>query len=85
MATKREKVRAQVKSTWYYIFWGVATASVYAGQLYVGSGFRRMAETGDAISADINLLVEVLMTPLPKTMPVTPRATGGYGGMPIIR
>ena len=29
-----------------------------------------MAETGDAISADINLLVEVLNMPLPKTMPI---------------
>ena len=69
MATKREKVRAQVKSRWYYIFWGVATASVFAGQLYVGSGFRRMAETGDAISADINLLVETLTMPSPMMNP----------------
>ena len=81
MATKREKVRAQVKSRWYYIFWGAATVSVFAGQLYVGSGFRRMAETGDAISADINLLVEVLTEPRPRTMPVPNR---DYE-MPIIR
>ena len=73
MATKREKVRAQVKSRWYYIFWGAATASVFAGQLYVGSGFRRMAETGNAISNDINLLVEVLSMPLPQAMPVPNR------------
>ena len=26
----------QVKSKWYYIFWGVATVSVVAGQIYVG-------------------------------------------------
>ena len=81
MATKREKVRAQVKSRWYYIFWGAATVSVFAGQWYVGSGFRRMAETGDAISADINLLVEVFTMPTPKTMPVPNR---DYE-MPIIR
>ena len=29
-----------------------------------------MADTNDAISADINLLVEVLTMPTPKTMPV---------------
>jgi hypothetical protein len=29
-----------------------------------------MADSADAISADINLLVEVLMMPSPKTMPV---------------
>ena len=69
MTTKREKGRAQVKSRWYYIFWGAATVSVFAGQWYVGSGFRRMAETGDAISDDINLLVEVLTEPRPRTAP----------------
>ena len=37
---KNEKVRAQVKSRWYYIFWGTATVSVVLGQLYVGTGYR---------------------------------------------
>ena len=39
---KNEKVRAQVKSKWYYIFWGTATVSVVLGQLYVGTGYRYM-------------------------------------------
>ncbi len=39
----RIKQRAQVKSRWYYIFWGTATVSVLAGQLYVGSGYRTYA------------------------------------------
>ena len=39
MITK-EKQRHQVKSRFYYIFWGAATVSVLAGQLYVGSGYR---------------------------------------------
>ena len=39
---KNEKVRAQVKSRWYYIFWGTATVSVVLGQLYVGTGYRYM-------------------------------------------
>ena len=60
----------QKKSRTYYWFWGVATVSVVLGQLYVGSGYRRMSESLDAISADINLLVEVLTMPTPKTMPV---------------
>jgi len=34
----------QVKSKWYYIFWGIATVSVVAGQIYVGTGYREMAE-----------------------------------------
>ena len=41
--TLRQKQRAQVKSKFYYIFWGVATASVVLGQLYVGSGYRMFA------------------------------------------
>ena len=59
--TKTTKIRAQVKSRWYYLFWGAATISVFAGQIYVGNGFRRMAESNDGISTDINLLVETLI------------------------
>ena len=40
---KKEKVRAQVKSRFYYLFWGIATVSVVAGQVYVGSGYRAYA------------------------------------------
>ena len=36
----KSKIRAQVKSKWYYIFWGTATVSVVLGQLYVGTGYR---------------------------------------------
>ena len=42
---KREKIRAQVKSRFYYLFWGIATFSVVAGQLYVGSGYRMYARS----------------------------------------
>ena len=44
MITK-EKQRNQVKSKFYYIFWGVATVSVVLGQLYVGSGYRIFANS----------------------------------------
>ena len=37
------KARNQVKSKFYYIFWGIATFSVVAGQVYVGSGYRAYA------------------------------------------
>ena len=46
---KAQKLRAQVKSRWYYIFWGTATVAVCAGQLFVGSGFRRMADSFDKV------------------------------------
>ena len=48
MITK-EKQRAQVKSKFYYIFWGVATFSVVTGQLYVGSGYRQMSRSFNRI------------------------------------
>ena len=46
---KEQKLRAQVKSRWYYIFWGTATVTVFVGQMYVGNGFRRMAESFDRV------------------------------------
>ena len=49
MGTKKEKQRHQVKSRWYYIFWGTATVAVCAGQWFVGSGFRRMSESLDNV------------------------------------
>ena len=36
----KKKQRHQVKSRWYYVFWGIATVSVVAGQVYVGTGYR---------------------------------------------
>ena len=40
---KLYKQRAQVKSRFYYLFWGIATVSVVLGQVYVGSGYRMYA------------------------------------------
>jgi hypothetical protein len=57
MITK-EKLRNQVKSKFYYIFWGVATATVLLGQIYVGSGYRVFANSllriFDAIEVQVN-------------------------------
>jgi len=54
---KKSKQRHQVKSRWYYIFWGTATVAVVSGQIFVGSGFRRMAESFDRI---VDTTVKVL-------------------------
>ena len=40
----RKKQRHQVKSRWYYVFWGIATVSVVAGQVYVGTGYRILSD-----------------------------------------
>ena len=73
MTKSYTKLKNQVKSNMYYIIWGAAPVAVMSGQIYIGNGYRRMADTNDAISADINLLVEVLTMPKPRTMPVPNR------------
>jgi hypothetical protein len=54
--SRKEKKRNQVKSRFYYIFWGAATISVLVGQLYVGTGYRLM-------SGSIFELIETLEQP----------------------
>ena len=49
MKTLTKKQRPQIKSKWYYIFWGAATVSVFAGQIYVGSGYRQMSKSFNRI------------------------------------
>jgi len=56
MITK-EKQRNQVKSRFYYLFWGIATFSVVAGQLYVGSGYRMFASSLNRIFDTIEVEV----------------------------
>lgn len=48
MKHKKEKLRAQVKSRFYYIFWGSATGAVLFGQLLVASSYLKMAEVMEA-------------------------------------
>ena len=55
---KKEKLRAQVKSRWYYIFWGAATVSVFAGQIHVGNGFNRMSEALEQV-LDSPVILEI--------------------------
>ncbi len=51
----KEKLRAQVKSKFYYLFWGIATLSVVAGQTYVGSAYRDYARSLNRIFDEIEL------------------------------
>jgi hypothetical protein len=34
----------QVKSRWYYLFWGTMAVAVVSGQFYVGTGYRELAK-----------------------------------------
>ena len=48
----------QVKTQWYYWFWGTATVAVVAGQLYVGSGYRQMSRSFNRIIDTIIITIE---------------------------
>ena len=48
----------QVKVKWYYIFWGVMAVAVVGGQIYVGTGYREMAEATKG--TDIRVTCEVI-------------------------
>ena len=43
--SNKSKLRAQIKSNAYYIFWGAATVAVIAGQVYIGIGYRIMTQS----------------------------------------
>ena len=47
------KLKHQIKSNKYYLFWGACTIAVMAGQIYVGAGYRQMSQ-------DVKDLTEVL-------------------------
>ena len=45
MTRKTRLVKAQVKSRFYYWFWGTTAVAVVSGHLYVGSSYRIMAKS----------------------------------------
>ena len=52
------KLKHQVKSSRYYIFWGAATIAVVAGQIYVGNGYRRMSQSIKDLTEVITIKME---------------------------
>jgi hypothetical protein len=53
------KLKHQVKSSRYYIFWGAATVAVMAGQIYVGNGYRQMSEKVEDLTEVIAIKFEM--------------------------
>ncbi len=47
-------IRHQIKSHFYYLFWGLATVSVVVGQVYVGNGYRQMTNTIEKVLTQIS-------------------------------
>ena len=77
--TKTTKIRAQVKSRFYYLFWGTATVAVVAGQLYVGTSYRAMAKS---LNKWFDTAIESLIPderPRGRYEPLIPPPTGDFG------
>ena len=72
--TKFTKTKAQMKSSSYYLFWGIATVAVVAGQVYVGTGYSQMAKS---MNRWFEETIDII------TMPR--RNSGGYGGIMAMR
>jgi hypothetical protein len=53
-----EMKKHQIKSRWYYIFWGVCAVAVVGGQVYVGTGYREMAEATKNIKINVRCVNE---------------------------
>jgi len=76
---KRDRVRAQVKSRWYYSFWGAATIAVVAGQIYVGTSYRAMAKSMNRwFDTAIEALIEDYQ-PKGIYQPIIPPPSGDFG------
>ena len=52
------KLKHQVKSSRYYLFWGAATIAVMAGQIYVGNGYRGMSQSVKDLTETITIKME---------------------------
>ena len=57
--SKITKVRNQMKSYQYYLFWGVCTIAVMAGQIYVGTGYKSMSESVKDLTEMIEIKIEL--------------------------
>ena len=59
MSKPLSKVKHQIKSGKYYVFWGACTLAVMAGQIYVGAGYRRMSESVQDLTEIIEIQIEL--------------------------
>jgi len=50
----------QLKSKWYYIFWGIIAVAVVGGQIYVGSGYRQMSGSVNRLTGLVITLMEAI-------------------------
>ena len=56
---KVSKLKHQVESNMYYIFWGACTIAVMAGQIYVGTGYNSMSQSVEDLTEVITIKIEL--------------------------
>ena len=52
------KLKHQVKSNKYYLFWGAATVAVIIGQIYIGIGYRMMTQSVNDLTEVFTIIQE---------------------------
>ena len=57
--TKISKIKNQMKSYQYYLFWGACTVAVMAGQIYVGAGYKSMSQSVKDLTEMIEIKIEL--------------------------
>ena len=85
MSKPLSKIKHQIKSGKYYVFWGACTIAVMSGQIYVGAGYRQMSKSLDAwFDKTISIMIQKrLMQERPSIDPYIYRDR--EDGMPIIQ
>ena len=53
------KLKHQIKSNKYYLFWGACTFAVMAGQIYVGAGYRGMSQSVKDLTEVVAIQIEL--------------------------
>ena len=76
---RRDKIRAQMKSRFYYMFWGAATVAVVTGQMYVGTSYRAMAKSMNRwFDTAVEALIDQYPRPRGTYEPLVPPPTGDF-------
>ena len=85
MSKPLSKIKHQIKSGKYYVFWGACTIAVMSGQIYVGAGYRQMSKSLDEwFDKTISIMIQKrLMQERPSIDPYIYRDR--EDGMPIIQ
>jgi hypothetical protein len=52
------KLKHQIKSNKYYLFWGAATVAVIIGQVYIGIGYRMMTQSVNDLTEVFTIIQE---------------------------